>query len=312
MYLQTILSKIFVLALYIFQQILSILCKLAFQQAGLFGDDFFAETLLVERSQLLNWAKKNVKQQTLAFKTIVENDKTLQKAGNKLNKLNNQEQRLLYEEIGNRIEQVALQHGELSDDLTKAAQLLKEGKRSEAEKYLLEAIDRAATRGDFRGIHVGKSPGTTKPQDTAPDISKKFEEEVGINNLFDETSVGAKAQENSAVADVVPEGIFKSIKDEVDKGAKVSTSPIVKSLSISQDLAVGSQRTTEAPPSSVFASETASPPSFIGGTKSSTGSKILTVGDVSDITDRKIYHKFDNINKIKELAKKNYPGYLGR
>ena len=60
--------------------------KTVTKQDNLFGTEFFAETLLIERSQLLTWASKNLKRKSQAFRTIVENDKTLQKAGNKLNK----------------------------------------------------------------------------------------------------------------------------------------------------------------------------------------------------------------------------------
>ena len=276
--------------------------KTVTKQDNLFGTEFFAETLLVERSQLLTWAAKNLKRKSQAFRTIVENDKTLQKAGNKLNKLGNEEEKLLYEEILSRLEAVSLQHGELSNQLTRAAQLFKEGKRTDAEELFLQAIDDAAAKGDFRGIDVSGSSRINEAEIEAQTISKKFEEDLKTNKLFDEPVVGAKDQAPLLADELLGEGIPKSIKSEVDSGELVSTSPAVKSLSISQDLPVGSQRTKAIPPSIVSAADIASPPSSL-----TDSTKVI--GDISSITDRKIYHKFNDINKIKELANKNLPGY---
>jgi len=276
--------------------------KTVTKQDNLFGTEFFAETLLVERSQLLTWASKNLKRKSQAFRTIVENDKTLQKAGNKLNKLGNEEEKLLYEEILSRLEAVSLQHGELSNQLTRAAQLFKEGKRTDAEELFLQAIDDAAAKGDFRGIDVSGSSRINEAEIEAQTISKKFEEDLKTNKLFDEPVVGAKDQAPLLADELLGEGIPKSIKSEVDSGELVSTSPAVKVLSISQDLSVGSQRTNATPPSTVFAADIASPPSSL-----TDATKVI--GDISSITDHKIYHIFNDINKIKELAKKNLPGY---
>ena len=276
--------------------------KTVTKQDNLFGTEFFAETLLVERSQLLTWAAKNLKRKSQAFRTIVENDKTLQKAGNKLNKLGNEEEKLLYEEILSRLEAVSLQHGELSNQLTRAAQLFKEGKRTDAEELFLQAIDDAAAKGDFRGIDVSGSSRINEAEIEAQTISKKFEEDLKTNKLFDEPVVGAKDQAPLLADELLGEGIPKSIKSEVDSGELVSTSPAVKVLSISQDLSVGSQRTNATPPSTVFAADIASPPSSL-----TDATKVI--GDISSITDHKIYHIFNDINKIKELAKKNLPGY---
>ena len=276
--------------------------KTVTKQDNLFGTEFFAETLLIERSQLLTWASKNLKRKSQALITIVENDKTLQKAGNKLNKLGNEEEKLLYEEILSRLEAVSLQHGELSNQLTRAAQLFKEGKRTDAEELFLQAIDDAAAKGDFRGIDVSGSSRINEAEIEAQTISKKFEEDLKTNKLFDEPVVGAKDQAPLLADELLGEGIPKSIKSEVDSGELVSTSPAVKVLSISQDLSVGSQRTNATPPSTVFAADIASPPSSL-----TDATKVI--GDISSITDHKIYHIFNDINKIKELAKKNLPGY---
>jgi ppGpp synthetase/RelA/SpoT-type nucleotidyltranferase len=278
--------------------------KTVTKQDTLFGTDFFAETLLVERSQLLNWAKKNITKRSAAFKTIVENDTTLQKAGNKLNKLNNEEQRLIYEQVGERFEQIATRAGaELSDKLTKAAQLLKDGKRGDAEKFFQQAIDDAAAKGDFRGSDVSQSFGANKTEIETPTIPTKFEEDLKTDKLFSDPKVGQASEDPSIADEILGEGISKEIKDDVGSGGSVSTSPAVKSLSITQDLAAGSQRTKATPPSSVFADATASPPSLRGSDNN-------IVGSTSAISKRIIYHSINDINELKALAKKNYDGYL--
>ena len=273
------------------------------KQDTLFGSDFFAETLLVERSQLLNWAKNNITKRSKAFKTIVENDTTLQKAGNKLNKLNNEEQRIIYEQVQERFEQVATQAGsELSDKLTKAAQLLKEGKRGDAEKLFQQAIDDAAAKGDFRGSVVSRSSGADKTEIETQTIPNKYEEDLTTNKLFSEPQKGYASEDVSLADTVLGEGISKAIKDEVGSGGSVSTSPAVKSLSITQDLAEGSQRTKATPPSTVLADATASPPSFRGDDNISVGSK-------SSITNNVIYHNTDDLTELKLRAEKNFDGY---
>jgi ppGpp synthetase/RelA/SpoT-type nucleotidyltranferase len=278
--------------------------KTVTKQDTLFGTDFFAETLLVERSQLLNWAKKNINKRSAAFKTIVENDTTLQKAGNKLNKLNNEEQRLIYEQVGERFEQIATRAGaELSDKLTKAAQLLKDGKRGDAEKFFQQAIDDAAAKGDFRGSDVSQSFGANKTEIETSTIPPKFEEDLKTDKLFSDPKVGQASEDPSIADEILGEGISKEIKDDVGSGGSVSTSPAVKSLSITQDLAAGSQRTKATPPSSVFADATASPPSLRGSDNN-------IVGSTSAISKRIIYHSINDINELKALAKKNYDGYL--
>ena len=278
--------------------------KTVTKQDTLFGTDFFAETLLIERSQLLNWAKKNINKRSAAFKTIVENDTTLQKAGNKLNKLNNEEQRIIYEQVGERIDKVATTAGaELSDKLTKAAQLLKDGKRSDAEKFFQQAIDDAAAKGDFRGSDVSQSFGANKTEIETSTIPPKFEEDLKTDKLFSDPKVGQASEDPSIADEILGEGISKEIKDDVGSGGSVSTSPAVKSLSITQDLAAGSQRTNATPPSSVFADATASPPSLRGSDNN-------IVGSTSAISKRVIYHSINDINELKALAKKNYDGYL--
>ena len=113
-----------------------------------------------------------------------------------------------------------------------------------------------------------------------------------------------QASEDPSIADeILGEGISKEIKDDVGSGGSVSTSPAVKSLSITQDLAAGSQRTKATPPSSVFADATASPPSLRGSDNN-------IVGSTSAISKRIIYHSINDINELKALAKKNYDGYL--
>jgi len=277
--------------------------KTVTKQDTLFGTDFFAETLLVERSQMLNWAKKNINKRSAAFKTIIENDTTLQRAGNKLNKLNNEEQRLIYEQVQERFEQIATQAGsELSAKLTNAAKLLKDGKRTDAEKLFQQAIDDAAAKGDFRGSNVSQSFGVNKTEIETPGISKKFEEELNTNKLFDEPKKGYISEDASITDAVLGEGTSKAIINDVGKGGSVSTSPAVKSLSITQDLSEGSQRTKATPPSTVFADATAVPPSFRGDDK-------IILGSKSSITDNIIYHTTDNIKELKLKAEKNFDGF---
>ena len=185
--------------------------KTVTKQDTLFGTDFFAETLLVERSQLLNWAKKNINKRSAAFKTIVENDTTLQKAGNKLNKLNNEEQRLIYEQVGERFEQIATRvGGELSDKLTKAAQLLKDGKRSDT-KNSSSKLSMTQLQEILEG-DVSQSFGANKTEIETSTIPSKFEEDLKTDKLFSDPKVGQASEDPSIADEILGEGISKEIK----------------------------------------------------------------------------------------------------
>ena len=269
--------------------------KTVTKQETLFGKESFAETNIVERSTLINWASRNFKKNSQVFKTIAQNDATLQAAGNKLNKLRNIDEAEKNNIIQSRLAGEALYEGQLSRDLDTAANLLKAGNRSEAEQAWLKAISDAADRGDFTRSITGGYDRVNQTTTEGSSLSQKakFEEDLKSDKLFsDPGGQGVKDQADELAIELVGEEIPSSIKTRAEASLASRTSDAEK-LAGSQDLEVGTQLTTSEPPSSVFASATTTPPRFLGDTS---GTKI--VGDTNAITNKRILHKSNDTQEI--------------
>ena len=262
------------------------------KQETLFGEEFFAESLFVERSKLLTWAAKNIKQKSLAFKNIVQNEDTLAGAGNKLNKEGNLDEKTKYDIILNRLESVALTPGQLSDDLTRAAKLFKDGDRAAAEQSLLESIEIAAREGTFNKLEFSGPARAVEAEDTRQAVDGTQQKEKIV--VYDD----AEASSSSITNDLFGPDSLKSIKSFVDNGTEVSTVPADNLRSGSQPAPV--QRTETSLPSTAFAKDTAEPPSFLGDTTK-------VVGDINSINNGRIYHIFNNSNDAIAASKKALP-----
>ena len=262
------------------------------KQETLFGEEFFAESLFVERSKLLNWAAKNLKQKSLAFKSIVQNEDTLAGAGNKLNKEGNLDEKTKYDIILGRLESVALTPGQLSDDLTRAAQLLKNGDKAAAEQSLLDSIEVAAREGTFNKLEFSGPARAVEAEDARQALAETQPKEKIV--LYDKVE-----ESNSSITnDLFGDESLKSIKSLVDNGKEVNTVPAANLRSGSQVVPV--QRTETSLSSTVFAKDTAEPPSFLGDTTK-------VVGDTNSINNGRIYHKFNNYNDIVNAANEALP-----
>lgn len=136
------------------------------QQETLFGKEFFAKTLILEKSKLINNLVKNTKQLQQVFRTVLENEKDLTLAGNVLDRQANQQQGLINEKIFDRLIKVATTPGKLSDELNQAAVLLQQGKQKEANELAKSAVQRAIERGDFERLTIG---GLQRADDIAPE-----------------------------------------------------------------------------------------------------------------------------------------------
>ena len=247
------------------------------KQSTLFGDEFFASTLLVERSKILSIVSKNIKQNSAAFKSINANSDILQDAGNVLAKDKNIKQEILNDKILDRLRQVAITQGELSDDLTRAAQKYRDGDKAGAVKDFREAVDRAAARGDFDGITTSGQFRTNETQTEVSDIPKnqaKLLEET--ENLDGFGTPGSKASDDQArllELESFGEEIPKSIRTEAGATSAAKTAPTDKPVAGTQDLASTSQRTDAEPPSEVLANAQTNPPLSRADVNNSVGSR---------------------------------------
>ena len=293
--------------------------KTVSKQTTLFGEEFFASTLLVERSKILNIVAKNIKQDSAAFKSIIRNEEILQDAGNVIATDKNVSKDLLNEKILDRLEQVAIRQGELSDDLTKAAQLYRDGDKAAAIKNFREAIDTAVARGDFDGITTSRQLGANEVKTEIPGVSKDQKSLIeDLDNVSGFDKPGSKSvdtQARSLEVETFGEEIPKSIRVEAGATSAAKTAPAPKPLAKDQDLVSPSQKTDAEPPSEVLANAQTKPPlsrtdvnNSIGSRNSITGSKINQISnDFNEIVD---YFK-DKLAPIEQALKPIKDKYNG-
>ena len=184
------------------------------KQQSLLGEDSFANTLINERSALLNWAIKNAKLRSHIFNTIVDNDKTLQKAGNKLNTINNLDEATKNDILYENLKRVAIHEGELADRLTEAAKLWSKGDRTGAKELFMDAIEGAAARGDFSSNSISRRTGTDKIENETSELAEtsKYEEDLKSEKLFIEPAGAAvKDQADDLAVELMGEEIPSSI-----------------------------------------------------------------------------------------------------
>jgi len=276
------------------------------KQQSLLGEDSFANTLINERSALLNWAIKNAKLRSHIFNTIVDNDKTLQKAGNKLNTINNLDEATKNDILYENLKRVAIHEGELADRLTEAAKLWSKGDRTGAKELFMDAIEGAAARGDFSSNSISRRTGTDKIENETSELAEtsKYEEDLKSEKLFIEPAGAAvKDQADDLAVELMGEEIPSSISRAAEAGLAERTSPTAISPS-NQDLSAPLQKTTSDPPPSEFASATILPPRYFGSTSSTN-----VIGNKSVINKKLIVQRLNNYEDIHSIVTKKKQGF---
>ena len=277
------------------------------KQQSLLGEDSFANTLINERSALLNWAIKNAKLRSHIFNTIVDNDKTLQKAGNKLNTINNLDEATKNDILYENLKRVAIHEGELADRLTEAAKLWSKGDRTGAKELFMDAIEGAAARGDFSSNSISRRTGTDKIENETSELAEtsKYEEDLKSEKLFIEPAGAAvKDQADDLAVELMGEEIPSSISRDAEAGLAERTSSTEKSPPVIQELSAPLQKTTSDPPPSEFASAMISPPKYFGSTSSTN-----VIGNKSVINKKLIVQRLNNYEDIHSIVTKKKQGF---
>jgi hypothetical protein len=111
-------------------------------QASLFGAELFAESVVLERAQILDAALRQVKRDKAAFATILKESERLTEAGNVLAAAANLERLSRDERVLEVLTRIATRKGPVSDALTAAARRLKAGelRRGEAARAFLRSV----------------------------------------------------------------------------------------------------------------------------------------------------------------------------
>ena len=165
------------------------------KQVDLFGTSVMKNTLFVERTKVYKAALNNLKKEKGIFKALVENDTKIKKSGrNKLDTKYNQKEVELNEIAIQKLEKLANRKGQLSDDLTAAAKLWRDGSKREAVESFKEAIISSIKRGDHKGIDaVGSERNIYASQSKAP-VRQKPKENIITEKLetFDNPQHSAK------------------------------------------------------------------------------------------------------------------------
>ena len=155
------------------------------KQVDLFGTTIMKNTLFVERTKVYKAALQQLKKERGIFKALVDNDTKITKsARNKLDTKYNQKEVELNEIAIQKLEKLANRKGQLSDDLTAAAKLWRDGSKQQAVKSFKEAIIQSIKRGDHKGIDASggerniyasqsKAPVRQKPKENV--ITEKLE-----------------------------------------------------------------------------------------------------------------------------------------
>ncbi len=125
-------------------------------QDSLFGEEMFKESLIVERSQVLDKALKQLKLDKRSFKNLVDQQNRLEAEGNKLVEAANKKR---VDIDGQAIEYINIQanrKGEISDALSDAARVAKDtGRIAEAARGFADYVRGRIENGGFRSLEDG-------------------------------------------------------------------------------------------------------------------------------------------------------------
>ena len=187
----------------------------------MFGESMMTEYLIVERSKVLSAVIKNLKKETGIFKALVENDETITKsARNKLDtdyNIKKAEQNAIAIQ---KIEVLANRRGKISDELTAAARLWKDGRKSEAIKSFTQAVIEGVKRGDHKGIDAsGAERSVLATQSESPTRQKPKESVITEKLEAHDDPHGSKPIK---IADDTLEEIKTELKVEVEEGGALS------------------------------------------------------------------------------------------
>lgn len=181
------------------------------EQGGLFGDEDIAESLFLERAKILDRSIKEMRKDRELFATLVKNATDIEKAGNTLAKMTNEEKEAIYGKAIAIIENNANVRGPISDNLTRIAKAWKDGGGTKTEAYVrefTESVRRAIEDGSYERVPNGGDRGdfTTPAQNNR--IAEPGAEEL---KTFDDGpgSAGSKSQGNlmeDLLLDEIPGG----------------------------------------------------------------------------------------------------------
>jgi len=186
-------------------------------QTSLFGDEVEVESLVIERSKILDEAKRIIRSEKSAFNTLIKNAQEFEKGGNQLNKAGNERKVVDDGTLLAMLMASADKKGEISNALTQAARIGKETKRyGSAARGYVDALRRGIEKGDFTSAELsGTGRSFDAPKDVS-DVSPSPKQEAEIERFNDPGSAAAKEQGDQLEEEIFPSRIRESFQSDVE------------------------------------------------------------------------------------------------
>ena len=125
-------------------------------QDTLFGEEFLLESLFKERAKVLDKAMATLRKDRAVFNTLVKNEENIEASGNQLSTSTNQQRAATDGQALQIIQATANRKGALSDALTAAAEVYRDGGNlAAASREFADAVRRGIERGDLDGMGAG-------------------------------------------------------------------------------------------------------------------------------------------------------------
>ena len=265
------------------------------EQIDLFGKTIMKESLFVERTKVYTAALRDLKKEKSVFRALVDNDEQIIKDGrNKLDTKYNVEKAEHNAIAIQKIEKLANRKGELSDELTAAAKLWKDGSKRKAVTAFKAAIKRSVERGDHKGIDASGNERTTFFAKAEAPSRQKPKQEIVEQKLEDFSD--PKSQKFLDDADDQLDEVKLEVRSDEASGA-VKTSDTSKPLDKTQDEFF--QTTTAEPPSTVLAKAKETP----SASRTLEANSIGEIKELSGISYKIL--QISDVDKLYKLANKH-------
>ena len=176
-------------------------------QSSLFGDELVVESLYAERAKVLDRAVRQLRQDRAAFASLTRNAETIEAAGNVLDAAVNQRRADLDAQAISLIQTLANRKGALSDALSEAARVARDGNIAGATRQFVESIRGAIRDGDFERL-ANSEPGRLV-DDTPPIRRSEVGEEPSLAGFDEPTGHGpaVEQQADDLTREMFPEDV---------------------------------------------------------------------------------------------------------
>ena len=150
----------------------------------LFGTKFLKESLFAERAAVLSRTLNEIKKDKSVMATLIGQEERIIKSGkNKLDTKYNQRRLEENAILIHKIEKLATRKGELSTQLTAAANLWKAGRKQEAIRSFKEAATEAARKGDLDGVDTVGVERSSVSEGYSGKLQKELDETLETKQL---------------------------------------------------------------------------------------------------------------------------------